>query len=474
MSTETISVNAPMAIDGLEAKQRRWAAAAIFIALAMASLDTAIANIALPAIASDLHTRPSDVIWVVNVYQIVLVATLLPLAALAEIVGLHRLYLGGLLLFTLASLACALAWSLPSLLMARALQGLGASGILSINTALVRAVYPGRLEGRGFGHNALVVATAFTLGPTIASGILAIGPWAWLFAINIPFGLAAILIGLRTLPRTPTTTHAFDFLGALLAAACLGLFILGIGSAAHHARPGLVLIELVSAVLLGWVLIRRQADSPAPVLPIDLFRRPVFALSTATAICTFAVQGLAFVSLPFYFEDILGRSQVETGFFMTPWPLVVAIMAPIAGRLSDRYPAGILGGLGLALLGLGMGLLAMLPASPHVADIVWRMAVCGCGFGFFQAPNMKALMSSAPAARGGSASGVVATARLTGQTIGAALAALCFGLVGREGATLALVLGAVFAAVGCGMSVLRLVAPQSGPLALQPISRNQP
>ena len=474
MSTEAISVNAPVAIAGPEAKQRRWAAAAIFIALAMASLDTAIANIALPAIASDLHTRPSDVIWVVNVYQIVLVATLLPLAALAEIVGLHRLYLGGLLLFTLASLACALAWSLPSLLMARALQGLGASGILSINTALVRAVYPGRLEGRGFGHNALVVATAFTLGPTIASGILAIGPWAWLFAINIPFGLAAILIGLRTLPRTPTTTHAFDFLGALLAAACLGLFILGIGSAAHHARPGLVLIELVSAVLLGWVLIRRQADSPAPVLPIDLFRRPVFALSTATAICTFAVQGLAFVSLPFYFEDILGRSQVETGFFMTPWPLVVAIMAPIAGRLSDRYPAGILGGLGLALLGLGMGLLAMLPASPHVADIVWRMAVCGCGFGFFQAPNMKALMSSAPAARGGSASGVVATARLTGQTIGAALAALCFGLVGREGATLALVLGAAFAAIGCGMSVLRLVAPQSGPLALQTRSRNQP
>jgi DHA2 family multidrug resistance protein-like MFS transporter len=216
-------------------------------------------------------------------------------------------------------------------------------------------------------------------------------------------------------------------------------------------------------VLLGWALIRRQADSPAPVLPIDLFRKPIFALSTATAICSFAVQGLAFVSLPFYFEDILGRSQVETGFVMTPWPLVVAIMAPIAGRLSDRYPAGILGGLGLALLSLGMVLLAMLPENPHIVDIAWRMAICGCGFGFFQAPNMKALMSSAPVDRSGSASGRVATARLTGQTIGAALAALCFGLVGREGATLALVLGAVFAAVGCGMSVLRLVAtPPAG------------
>jgi DHA2 family multidrug resistance protein-like MFS transporter len=458
MSTETISANKPAASDGLPAERRNWAAAAIFTALAMASLDTAIANIALPAIAADLHVGPADVIWVVNVYQIALVATLLPLAALGEIVGHHRIYLAGLLLFTLASLACACAWSLPSLLTARVLQGLGASGIMSVNTALVRFVYPGHLQGRGFGHNAMVVATAFTLGPTIASGILALGSWSWLFAVNIPFGLVAIAIGLKTLPRTPRASHAFDFPGALMAAGCLGLFMLGIGSAAHHAQPGLVSIELVAAVLLGWVLIRRQADHPAPMLPIDLFRRPLFALSTATAICSFAVQGLAFVSLPFYFEDILGRTQVETGFLMTPWPLVVAVMAPIAGRLSDRYAAGILGSLGLALLGVGMALLAMLPANPHVADIVWRMAVCGCGFGFFQAPNMKAIMSSAPSDRSGGASGIVATARLVGQTSGAALAALCFGLVGREGATIALVLGAAFAALGCVMSMLRLVA----------------
>ena len=259
MSTEIISANALAVADGLPAERQGWAAAAIFTALAMASLDTAIANIALPAIAADLHVNPAAVIWVVNVYQIALVATLLPLAALGEIVGHRRIYLGGLLLFTLASLACAGAWSLPSLLTARALQGLGASGILSVNTALVRFVYPGRLQGRGFGYNALVVATAFTLGPTVASGILAIGPWSWLFAINIPFGLVAILIGLKTLPRTPRATHAFDFPGALLAASCLGLFILGIGSAAHHARPGLISIELATAVLLGWVLIGRQA-----------------------------------------------------------------------------------------------------------------------------------------------------------------------------------------------------------------------
>jgi DHA2 family multidrug resistance protein-like MFS transporter len=303
-----------------------------------------------------------------------------------------------------------------------------------------------------------VVATAFTLGPTVASGILALGPWPWLFAVNIPFGLLAILIGIRTLPHTPRAVHAFDFPGALLTAGSVGLVVLGIGSAAHRAGPALVVSELVAGVLLGWLLLRRQADHPAPMLPVDLFRRPVFALSTATAICSFAAQGLGFVALPFYLEDILGRSQVETGFFMTPWPLVVAIMAPVAGRLSDRYPAGVLGGIGLVVLAFGMTLLALLPANPHVADIVWRMAVCGLGFGFFQAPNMKALMSSAPAGRSGSASGIVATARLTGQTTGAALAALCFGLADHEGATVALALGAGFAAVGSLMSFLRLVA----------------
>ena len=318
------------------------------------------------------------------------------------------------------------------------------------------------MAGRGFGHNALVVATAFTLGPTIASAILSVGSWPWLFAVNLPFGLIALAIAARTMPTTPRATHRFDLPGAALAAACLGLVITGIGSAAHHAPALTVAIELAAGLGVGWLVMRRQAGHPAPMLPVDLFRRPVFALSAATAICAFAVQGLAFVSLPFFFQDMLGRSQVETGLFMTPWPLVVAIMAPIAGWLSDRYPAGILGGLGLALLGVGMALLALLPADPAVADIVWRMAICGCGFGFFQAPNMKALMASAPADRSGGASGIVATARLTGQTTGAALAAFCFGLFGRNGATWALALGTAFALLGCVMSVLRLTAAKAG------------
>lgn len=444
--------------DGLPQERMVWAAAAVFTALAMASLDTAIANIALPAIAADLKETPADVVWVVNVYQIAVVATLLPLGALGEIVGHRRIYLGGLILFTIASLLCALAWSLPSLLIGRTLQGLGAGGIMSVNTALVRFIYPSHQMGRGYGHNALVVATAFTLGPTVASGILTFGSWPWLFAINVPFGILSALIGFKTLPQTPRASHQFDFPAALMAAACIGLFITGIGAAAHGATLPIVLMGIAASILLGWILIRRQADHPAPMLPIDLFRRPMFALSTGTSICTFTVQGLAFVSLPFYFEDVLGRSQAETGFFITPWPLVVAIMAPIAGRLSDRYHAGGLGGGGLALLGIGMALLAALPADPSTPDIIWRIALCGLGFGFFQAPNLKAIMTSAPRGRAGGASSIVATARLTGQTTGAALAALCFSIAGHSGATLALALGAGFAVLGSATSFARLIA----------------
>jgi DHA2 family multidrug resistance protein-like MFS transporter len=450
------SASPPPVADGLPPERRIWAVLAISLAVGMASLDTAIANIALPSIATDLKVSPADVVWVVNVYQIALVATLLPLGALGEIVGYKRIYLGGLLLFTIASLGCALAWSLPSLLIARALQGLGASGLMAVNSALIRFVYPNRMLGRGYGYNAMVVGTAFTLGPTIASGILAFGSWPWLFAVNIPFGLVAMAIGLRTLPSTPRAGHGFDFLGAFLAAACVGLVVTGIGSAAHKAATGVVLAELAVGIVLGLAVIRRHADHPAPMLPVDLFRTPMFALSAATAVCSFAVQGIGFVALPFYFEDILHRTQVETGFFMTPWPLVVAIMAPVAGRLSDRHKVGLLGGVGLVILGIGMVLLATLPESPGVLNIVWRMVICGLGFGFFQTPNLRAIMSSAPPGRSGGASGIVATARLTGQTTGAALAALCFALSGRDGATVALALGAGFAAVGAVMSFLRL------------------
>lgn len=441
--------------DGLPTPQRVAASIAISLAVAMANLDTAITNTALPTIAASLHAEPASSIWVINAYQLAMVAALLPFASLGEIRGHRRIYIAGLALFTASSLVCGIAWSLPALAIARALQGIGAAAIMSVNTALIRFAYPARLLGRGVGLNAFVVAVSFTVGPTVASAILSVTSWHWLFLVNVPVGALSIALAIRTLPITDRARHDFDMTAALLCASAFALLILGLGTAAQDGVSLPTVIEWLVAATCGSALLRRQARHPAPMLAADLFRRPVFTLSAATSVCSFATQGLAFVSLPFFLQAGLGSSAIETGFLMTPWPAVVAIMAPVAGRLADRYSAGVLGTIGLFTLCVGMTLLALLPPAPTTFDIAWRMVVCGAGFGFFQAPNLKALMGSAPPERSGGASGIVATARLLGQTLGAALVALCFHVSGAHGPVIALWAGSAFALLGTVASCLR-------------------
>ena len=450
-------------LDGLPPHQRLGAVAAIVISVGLASMDTSIANTALPTIAGDLNASPAASIWVVNAYQLALVVSLLPFASLGEIYGYRRVYAWGLALFTMASLACACSWSLPSLTAARVLQGFGASGVMSVNTALIRFIFPARSLGRGVGLNAMVVATSTAIGPTVAAGILSVASWQWLFAVNVPFGVVALVLAWRALPLTPRAFHRFDMLSALLNAGTFGLLIFGISDAAHGGAAMISVGVLLGALLCGVLLVRRQLGLTAPMLPVDLYRRPMFALSSLTSMSSFAAQGLAFVSLPFYFQMMLGRSAVETGLLLTPWPVVTAIMAPIAGPLSDRYPPAILCGVGLTALAAGLVLMAGLPPHPDSFAIVWRMLLCGAGFGFYQSPNLKAIMSSAPPERSGGASGIVATSRLMGQATGAALVALCFGLSATHGPALALSLGAAFAGAAAIASFSRIFARAPGP-----------
>ncbi len=428
------------------------------LAVLLASLDTAIANTALPAIATSLQAPPAASIWVINAYQLAVVATLLPFAALGDVWGPRRVFLSGLLLFTVASLACAVADSLTTLTLARALQGVGAGALMSVNIALVRLVYPPEHLGRGVGLNALVVGLGFTLGPSVASLVLSVASWQWLFGINVPLGLLALACAVPALPRTERSGHRLDPLTALLSAVAFGSLILGLGSAAQREPWVWVLAPLLLALLSGAWLLRRQAGHPAPMLPVDLFQRPLFTLSVLTGAAAFTTQGLAFVALPFYFEGALQRNPVDTGFLMTAWPLVVAVLAPVAGRLSDRYPPGLLGGIGLAILSVGMAALALMPLDASALGISLRMALCGLGFGLFQSPNLKAMMQSAPPTRSGGASGMIAMARLIGQTTGAALVALCFGIAGPQGPLWALGLGACSAALACAFSTARLWA----------------
>ncbi|HXZ07248.1 MAG TPA: MFS transporter, partial [Paraburkholderia sp.] len=360
-------------------------------------------------------------------------------------------------LFTVASLGCALANSLPTLALARVIQGFGAAGIMSVNTALVRMIYPPDQLGRGVSINAMVVAISSAIGPTIASAVLAVATWPWLFAINVPIGIAAVVGGFRALPHNERHSSPYDYLSAVMNAFVFGLLIFAVDGLGHGEHRPYVVAEFAAAIVIGYFFVRRQLTQSAPLLPVDLLKIPVFALSIGTSICSFAAQMLAFVSLPFLLQDTLGLSQVQTGLVMTPWPFVIIFAAPLAGELSDRYSAGILGGIGLIVMTGGLLLLATLGAHPDPVGIAWRMAVCGAGFGLFQSPNNRAMLSSAPRERSGGASGMLGTARLSGQTLGAALVALIFGVAPQHGPTIALYVAAVFSIVAAVISMLRVV-----------------
>ncbi|RKP59215.1 MFS transporter [Pararobbsia silviterrae] len=450
--------------DGLPTPRRYYALLALALGTILAVLDGAIANVALPTIAHELKSDPATSVWVVNAYQMAVMVSLLPLASLAERIGFRRVYLGGLSLFTVASLMCALSPTMTILAIARAIQGFGASGLMSVNIAVIRMIFPTRQLARGVSINASVVAISTAIGPTLASGILSIASWHWLFAVNVPLGIGSVLLGLRTMPNNEVHDRPYDYASAILNALTFGLAILAVDGLGHPDGRAWVIAEAIGALVIGVIFVRRQLSQTAPLLPVDLLRIPMFAMAIGTSVCAFVAQMLAFVSLPFYLQDALGRSQVETGLLMTPWPLTIVFVAPISGILSERVPASVLGGVGLFSFAAGLFLLAGLPAHPDAFDIGWRMAVCGFGYGLFQTPNNRAILSSAPRSRSGGASGMLGAARLTGQTLGAALVALIFGVVPAHGTTVTLIVGAVFSATAAVVSLSRL-ANRAAPAA---------
>ena len=435
---------------------------AIAVGITMAVLDSAVANIALPTIARELGVTPAASVWVINAYQLMIVITLLPMASLGERLGYRRVYQGGLIVFTVGSLACALSHSLPLLVAARVLQGFGAAGIMSVNGALVRFTFPQASLGRGVGLNALVVSTAAAIGPTVASGILAVGSWEWLFAVNVPIGAVNIVLASRFLPASDLSTQPFRWTSSGLNALMFGLFFIAADTFTHgHGEAPVAVAELALAIVAGVVLFRRETRTTQPLIPIDLLKSRTFTLSVATSVCSFVAYMLAFIGLPFYFEATLHRDQVQTGLLMTPWPVALGLAAPFAGHLSDRVPAAILGSVGLAILAVGLALLATMPQQASTLDIVWRMALCGLGFGVFQAPNNRTMLSSAPRQRAGAAGGMLATARMVGLTGGATLAALVFRVAPRNAETVDLFIAVGFATVAALVSFLRPLKPLS-------------
>jgi MFS transporter, DHA2 family, multidrug resistance protein len=462
MSEVTISVsNETSFTDGLPAALRRWAMLSYLVGLAMSVLDGNIANTALPGIATQLHASPAASIWVVDAFLLTVAICVVPLSSLVDIIGYKRVYQGGLVIFTLASVGCSLPHSLNTLILARVIQGIGAASIWSVSGAMMRYTYPRALLGRGIGLVGFVIFTSAAAGPSVASAILAVATWHWLFAINIPFGLLALSLSERCLAPAEGSRHRWDFWSAVLNAITVTLLIRGIDGIGNARGYLTVVGELAGALLFGAILVVRQSHLRIPMLAIELFNRPIFALAASASLCTFMAQGLAVVVLPFYFIDVMGYSQVMAGLLLSPWPIAAGIMSHTSGRLADRIPIRVLGTAGMAGMTSGLILLSLLGPHPTVFQIAWRAALGGAGFGFFGAPNNRAMVASAPRERSGAAGGIGVMSRLLGQAVGVSFVAVIFELTGRGGVALHGVSLALLCGAGCtAISAIISAVPQ--------------
>jgi DHA2 family multidrug resistance protein-like MFS transporter len=442
--------------DGLALPRRYWSVTAIWLAMSMAVLDSAIANVALPTIARDFAANPTSAIWVINAYQVAIIMLLLPLASLGEILGYKRVYIGGLGVFIVASLGCFFAQSLAGLAAWRFVQGFGAAAIMAINGALVRLTYPSSKLGKGIGYNAIVVAVSSAAGPAIAAAILALASWRWLFAINLPIGIAAVAIGTRSLPWNSLSRRAFDWRSALLSAAAFAAIFFAVEDVIDRHVGALTVAMAVSAVAAGTILVRIARKATDPLIPLDLVRLRVLRSSYGTSVCAFTGHMIALIALPFYLQGRFAYSTAVTGLLITAFPLAICIAAPLAGSLSDRFSARLLAMCGLSLFGVGYGLFALGDIGSRIG-VAACLGACGFGFGLFQSPNNRIMLSNTPIRRSGAGAGMLAMSRLVGQTSGAVVVALTFRLVGTTGVT-PFIVAAGFGIAGALVVMTRLEA----------------
>lgn len=421
-----MSESARAEADGLPQPRRTYATICMGAGIAISVLDASMVNIALPSAARSLELTPAEVVWVVNAFQITVVGMLIPFSSLGEILGFKRVWSFGLSLFLLGAIGSALAPSFGLLLTTRVLQGFGAAAVMSLLSGLIRHTNPVAHLGRAIGNNAMVVAICSAAGPSIGAAVLAVAPWPFVFAVHVPIGIAALVFGVRYLPDVTPHRRPFDILSAALNVAAFGSVFLGLDLLLHRPATGVLLVALGIACCTA--LVWREMSRPTPLLPLDLLRVRPIRLAVMASACMFAVHMLVAINMPFHLSSA-GFTPVQIGLMITPYPIAIGLLAPIAGRLSDRLPSAIPCAIGGGMLALATVLLAFLPpARPEL--ICPTLLLAGIGFGFFQAPNNRAIVVNAPRARAGGAGGLQSTARVLGQTFGATTAAACFTLAG--------------------------------------------
>jgi len=422
-------VTTPTPIDRAE-RANKWVVLALSAtATFMTTLDSSIVNIGLPSIAGTFGVPLAGSIeWVVIGYLVVIAAVLLTLGRLSDMLGRKPLFLGGVIVFTLGSAICGAAPSLGALIAARCFQGLGAAGILSVNVAMITRAFPAAERGRALGTNMILLALGVTVGPT-AGGILTQAlSWRWIFYVNLPIGVLAILAAWRLLTeRSRWERQHFDLPGAALLALGFAALTLGLSFGEEWGWSSVPLLSSMGigiAALAGAAWVERIAS--APVLDMALLRKRVFALANISfmldMLALFAVGFL----LPFYFEELRGFDTLRSGLLLTPLSLTLAVVAPVSGALADRMGSRWLAPLGLGIACAGLLLLSALTHASSIAYLVVCLIITGLGQGLFQSPNSRTIMGAAPPEEQGVASGILATARIIGQSLSVAVAGAVF------------------------------------------------
>lgn len=425
----------------------------VLAAMVLVVLNTVIVNVALPTIAESLKVSAAMSVWIVTAYQTALLMALLPCAALGESIGYRRVFRWGVALFTGTTLLCALAPSITWLIAARFLQGLGGAAVMALGIALLRTVVPHRQLGAAIGWNALAVALSSAAGPVIGAAILSVTNWPWLFAVHLPLGVL-VLIAASALPRTEGTARRIDLLSVLLNAGVFATLV--IAAWIITDKPVLASALMAISAIQLTLLVRREMPKKTPLIPLDLLRSHSFRISVIASICCFAGQTAGMVALPFYLQHNLGLGAVKAGLFMIPWPLTVAIVAPLAGRLADRSSTARLCSIGGLCLATGLGGASLCQPTGQYLLLVTLTVLCGLGFSLFNVANNRNMFLSTPIERSGATGGMQGTARLLGQTAGAVIMALLFKLFPIESAPqICLGTGAILTLVAALTSTLQ-------------------
>jgi EmrB/QacA subfamily drug resistance transporter len=430
-----------------DAHRRRWELLALSsVGAFMGPLDGSIVSVALEKAGSDLHLSLSGVIWVQAAYLLAMAVLLIPLGRLADQHGRVRFYLIGTAIFTFASLLCALSMNGAWLIVMRVVQGGGAALMVATSAAIVTAIFPPQERGKALGINVMAVYIGLTVGPPLGGILVDTLSWRWVFLINLPIGAVVLIWGWFLLPRSERAEGSprVDFAGAAL----LGVFLiclmvpLTFAPEWGWAAPLTLSLLAVSAVAFaGFVVVERRVKSPVLDLDLLLHNRLFAAANLAALLNYMALFAITWLTA-FFLEIVQDRSASVTGLLILSQPLLMAVLSPLSGRLSDRIGSRVLATGGMVAIATGMLLLAAMPATAPVWLVAGNLAIVGLGMAAFSAPNTSAIMGSVRRDQLSVASAFIGTMRTTGQVLSlAVLGGIAASQLGRLGSKLLLTHG---------------------------------